>query len=181
MKASLVSKMKKIKLIALDVDGVLTDGSIIICSCGCELKRFDVKDGSGMALARHVGIKFAIISGRYSKVITLRAKELKVGAVYQDVIEKIKAYNKMKKKFSLKDAEICFIGDEIIDLPIFHKCGFSAAPSDAVEEVKAAADYVCKKPGGRGAVREVINMILKSQGLWQKAVNRYLRYEKPVY
>lgn len=181
MKVSLAAKMKKIKLIALDVDGVLTDGGIVVSSDGSEVKRFDVKDGSGMALARHVGIKFAIISGRYSKVITLRSRELKVGYVYQDIIEKIKAYRDLKKKTGLNDADICFIGDEIIDLPVFNACGFSAAPADAVEEVREAADYVCKKPGGRGAVREVINMILKSQGLWRKAVNRYLRYEKPVY
>jgi 3-deoxy-D-manno-octulosonate 8-phosphate phosphatase (KDO 8-P phosphatase) len=181
MKTALTAKIRKIKFIALDVDGVLTDGGIIIAGDGSELKRFDVKDGSGISLARHVGLKFAVISGRYSKVITLRAKELKIKAVYQGVIEKLKAYNKMKKKFKLKDDEICFIGDEIIDLPVFEKCGFSAAPADAVAEIKAAADYVCKKSGGRGCVREVINMILKSRGLWQKAVNRYLRYEKPIF
>jgi 3-deoxy-D-manno-octulosonate 8-phosphate phosphatase (KDO 8-P phosphatase) len=140
-----------------------------------------VKDGSGMAMARHVGIKFAVISGRFSEVINIRAKELKVEHVYQDVIEKLNAYNDLKEKLCLKDGEICFVGDEIIDLPVFEKCGFSAAPADAVEEVKKAADYVCKKPGGRGCVREVLNMLLKEQGLWQKAVNRYLRYEKPVF
>lgn len=180
MNASLAAKLKKIKLIALDVDGVLTDGGIILSSDGAEMKKFDVKDGSGISLARHVGLKFAIISGRYSKVIAMRARELKIGAVYQDVIEKMKAYRNMKKKFGLNDTEICFVGDEIIDLPVFEKCGFSAAPADAVDEVREAADYVCKKNGGRGCVREVINMILKTQGLWKTAVNRYLRYEKPV-
>ena len=181
MNAKTAAKLKKIKLVALDVDGVLTDGGIIINSDGTETKKFDVKDGSGISLARHVGMKFAVISGRFSEVISIRAKELKIADVYQDVIEKLNAYNDLKEKHCLKDDEICFIGDEIIDLPVFEKCGFSAAPADAVDEVRKAADYVCKKPGGRGCVREVLNMILKTQGLWQKAVNRYLRYEKPVF
>jgi 3-deoxy-D-manno-octulosonate 8-phosphate phosphatase (KDO 8-P phosphatase) len=173
-------QLKKIKLMVLDVDGVLTDGGIIIGSDGTEYKNFNVKDGSGISLARHVGIKFAIISGRFSRVITLRAKELKIEAVYQDIMVKAESYEKLKKKFGLKDEEICYVGDEIIDIPVFEKCGFSAAPADAVAEVKRAADFVCRKKGGRGCVREVIDMMLKEQGLWQTAVNRYLRHEKPV-
>jgi 3-deoxy-D-manno-octulosonate 8-phosphate phosphatase (KDO 8-P phosphatase) len=179
MAAGIKAKLKRIKLIALDVDGVLTDGSIIIGSDGTEYKSFNVKDGSGISLARHVGMKFAIISGRYSKTITLRAAELKIEAVYQDIMEKLGPYEDLKKDLSLKDADICFIGDEIIDLPVFEKCGFSAAPADAVAAVKSAADYVCKKDGGKGCVREVIDMVLSAQGLTQKAKNRYLRYEKP--
>jgi 3-deoxy-D-manno-octulosonate 8-phosphate phosphatase (KDO 8-P phosphatase) len=179
MRPGIAAKLKKIKLIVLDVDGVLTDGGIIIGSDGTEYKFFNVKDGSGISLARHVGIKFAIISGRFSRVIGLRAKELKIEAVYQDVMVKAESYEELKKKFGFDDGEICFMGDEIIDIPVFKKCGFSAAPADAVHEVKKAADYVCKKNGGRGCVREVIDMILKTQGTWGRAVDRYLRHEKP--
>jgi 3-deoxy-D-manno-octulosonate 8-phosphate phosphatase (KDO 8-P phosphatase) len=175
------SKLKKIKLIALDVDGVMTDGGIIIGSDGTEYKRFDVKDGSGIALARHVGKKIAVISGRYSKVIELRAAELKIDAVYQHVIVKMEAYEELKEKFGLKDEEICFIGDEIIDMPVMEKCGFSSAPADAVAEAKKSADYICVSKGGCGCVRETIELVLKAQGLWDKAIARYLRYEKPIF
>ncbi len=179
MAASIKTKLKRIKLIILDVDGVLTDGSIIIGSDKTEYKAFNVKDGSGISLAGHVGMKFAIISGRFSEVITLRAAELKIEAVYQDIMEKLGPYEELKRDLGLKDGDICFIGDEIIDLPVFEKCGFSAAPADAVADVKKAADYACKKDGGKGCVREVSDMVLTAQGLTQKAKNRYLRHEKP--
>ena len=107
MQAKISAKLRKIKCFVLDVDGVLTDGGIIIGSNGTEYKKFDVKDGSGIALARHVGMKFAIISGRYSKVIQIRATELKIDAVYQNILVKIDAYNNIKDKFCLKDEEIC--------------------------------------------------------------------------
>ncbi|HRU39577.1 MAG TPA: HAD hydrolase family protein [Candidatus Goldiibacteriota bacterium] len=171
--------LKKVRMVCVDVDGVLTDGGIIIASDGSELKRFDVKDGTGISLGHYGGLEFSIISGRYSKVIDIRAKELKIRTVYQGAVEKISAYEDLKKKTGFKDGEICYIGDEIIDLPVFEKCAFSAAPSDAVPEVKKAADYVCKKPGGKGCVREVIDIILKASGRWEKAVSGYLRYEKP--
>lgn len=164
----------------LDVDGVLTDGGIIIGSDGTEYKKFNVKDGSGIGLAHHVGMKFAIVSGRSSKVIELRAAELKIEAVYQNILVKMEAYADLKEKFCLKDEEICFIGDEIIDIPVMDICGFASAPSDAVFETKKTADYVCKSSGGQGCVRETIEMVLKSQGLWEKAIARYLRYEKPL-
>jgi 3-deoxy-D-manno-octulosonate 8-phosphate phosphatase (KDO 8-P phosphatase) len=170
--------LKKIKFVMLDVDGVLTDGSIIIGSDGTEYKNFSVKDGTGITLGRCAGLKFGIISGRYSKVIELRAKELKCDALYQDVMVKIEAYEDFKKKSGYKDEEICFVGDEIIDIPVMEKCGFSAAPRDSVKEAIKAADYICKMDGGKGAVREVIELILCAQGLGQKAINRYLRHEK---
>jgi 3-deoxy-D-manno-octulosonate 8-phosphate phosphatase (KDO 8-P phosphatase) len=178
MAGSNAAKLKKIKFVMLDVDGVLTDGGIIIGSDSTEYKQFDVKDGTGMALGRYAGLRFGIMSGRYSRVIELRAKELKCEKVYQHVLVKLEAYEQFKKDFSLSDEEICFVGDEIIDVPVMEKCGFSAAPHDSVAEAKKAADYVCAAGGGRGAVREVIELILKARGLWQKAVDRYLRHEK---
>ncbi|MEI7640304.1 MAG: HAD hydrolase family protein [bacterium] len=169
------SKIKKITFIILDVDGVLSDGSIIIASDGTEIKSFNVRDGAGVALAQYVGIKFAIITGRASKAITLRAKELKIDDLHQDIMEKAKTYEEIKIKHGLKDENICYVGDDVIDLPVFKRCGFSACPKDAVKEVAVLADYVCKIKGGRGCVREVIEVILKKQGLWEKALRKYLR------
>lgn len=171
-------KIKDIKFVMLDVDGVLTDGSIIMGSDGTEYKSFSVKDGTGITLGRLAGLKFGIISGRYSKVIEYRAAELKCEAVYQDVGEKIKAYEDFKKKSGFSDAQICFVGDEMINIPVMEKCGFSAAPSDAVRQAKASADYICRATGGRGAVREVVELILNAQGLMKQAQNRYLGHEK---
>ena len=128
MAGKLAAKLKKIKLFVLDVDGVMTDGSIILGSDGTEYKAFNVKDGSGISIARYAGMKFAILSGRYSKVIDTRAEELKIDAVYQNVLIKAEVYEDIKDKFCLKDEEICFVGDEIIDIPVMNKCGFSSAP-----------------------------------------------------
>jgi 3-deoxy-D-manno-octulosonate 8-phosphate phosphatase (KDO 8-P phosphatase) len=179
MRKKLFNKLKKIKLIIFDVDGVLTDGRIIIGSNNTEYKNFNVRDGTGVTLGRYAGLEFAIISGRYSKTISIRAKELGIKYVFQNVVEKIKAYEKLKKKVKLNDDEICFIGDEIIDIPIMEKCGFSAAPKDCTEEIKICADYICKHKGGEGCAREVIELIIKARGLWNKTISIYLRsYEK---
>ncbi|MCX7698259.1 MAG: HAD hydrolase family protein [Candidatus Goldbacteria bacterium] len=175
MKKQLLKKLKKIKLVIFDVDGVLTDGKIVIGSDKTEYKNFNVRDGTGVTLGHYAGLIFAIISGRYSEVITIRAKELGIKYVYQNVIEKIKAYEHLKKRIGLKDEEICFLGDEVIDIPIMEKCGFSAAPSDCIKEIKPYADYICKNKGGEGCAREVIDLIIKARGLWKKTLSLYLR------
>jgi 3-deoxy-D-manno-octulosonate 8-phosphate phosphatase (KDO 8-P phosphatase) len=179
MNPRMQNKLKKIKFVILDVDGVLTDGKIIIGSDGTEYKNFSVRDGTAVTLGHYAGLKFAIISGRYSKVISIRAKEMNISYVYQNVKEKIKPYNDLKRKLKLNDEEICFIGDEIIDIPIMEKCGFSAVPFDGVKELKNHADYVCEKKGGEGCVREVIELIIRVRGLWKTTLAKYLRrYEK---
>ena len=170
--------LSKIKLVCLDVDGVLTDGGIIIGNNKTELKQYDVKDGTGIALGRHAGLQFAVISGRFSKAIAFRAKELKIQHVYQGALNKLGPYAELKEKLNLKDEEICFIGDEIIDIPVLRRCGFGAAPADSASEAKKASHYICKNGGGRGCVREVIDMVLKARGLWDTAVKRYLNDEK---
>lgn len=180
MKKGIKDRLNKIKAVVFDVDGVLTDGGIIIGSDGTEYKKFNVKDGSGISMLRHSGIKTGIISGRYSKTIERRAQELKIDAVYQDVILKAGAYRKFKKKFGLKDEEICFVGDDVIDLQVFNLCGFSFAPYDAVEVVKKKADYVCRLPGGGGCVREVCEMVLEARGILKEALERYLKHEKGI-
>ncbi len=177
MQNNLKKKLKKIRYVLLDVDGVLTDGKIIIGSDNTEYKNFDVKDGVGIFIAQNFNIKFAILTGRYSKVITNRAKELKIDIVYQNLNKKLDAYEDIKKKYNIKDEEICFIGDDLIDIPVMEKCGFSVAPFDAVKEVKEIADYVCRKKGGEGCVREFIEVLLRAKGIWEKSIKWYINRE----
>ena len=158
--------LKKIKCVAMDVDGVLTDGRIIMDSNGVETKNFDVQDGLGIVFLKKCGIKTAIISARPSKVVAHRAKDLKIDKVYVGVYPKLSAYESMLKKFKVLDEEVCFIGDDLADLSIMRRCGVSMAVANAVLEVKQIADYVTVRPGGRGAVREAVELILQAQGHW---------------
>ncbi len=160
---SLTPKLKKIKGIFLDVDGVLTDGSIIYGLEGQELKVFDSQDGFGIANAIKNGLRVGIITARDSEVVKRRAVELGIKDVYQGSIDKISPLEKIKKEYSLADSEIAYIGDDILDLPVLRKVGLSAAPANAVREVKMRVDYIAKASGGHGAVREVIDLILKAQ------------------
>ncbi len=165
--------IKKIKLLILDVDGVLTDGSIIYFADGDEYKIFNVKDGLGIHLAQRAGIKIAIITGRSSKAVDRRARELDIQLVYQNHKNKIPVYEQIKKDLQLKDEEIAYIGDDLTDLAVMQQVGFSVAVNDAAPDVKVIADYVTEKSGGQGAVRELIEMILKEQGLWEQATQKY--------
>lgn len=163
--AGLHNKLKRIRMIVLDVDGVLTDGSIIYGSDGTEYKHFHVHDGYGIFRARELGLQFAIISGRSSKVTTLRAKRLEIVDVHQGNNDKVSVFDKLKNKYKLQYNEVCFIGDDEFDLPLLRKVGLSVAPSDAIEAVRREVDYVTKAVGGRGAVREVIDAILNAKKL----------------
>jgi len=165
----MVEKTKMIKLVILDVDGVLTDGSLIVGDSGEEMKVFNVHDGLGITLALSVGIKVAFLSGRYSQAVANRAKDLRVEEVHQGVANKLAVYESLLKKYSLKDDEVCYVGDDLSDIPPLQKAGLSYAVPDAPEEVKKAAKRTTKNPGGKGAVREVIDLILKSAGLWEGA------------
>ncbi len=167
------SKIKKIKLLALDVDGVLTNGKIVLDNRGKELKYFDVQDGYALVQLRKSGILTAIISARSAPSVTARAKDLKIDKVYQDAYPKLDAYQKLLRDFNLKDDEICFAGDDLPDLPVLRRVGFAVAVANAVKEVKDIAHYVTKNFGGDGAVREVIEMILKGQGKWEKVLAAY--------
>jgi len=159
----IMKEAKKIKMIIMDVDGVLTDGRIILGSKGEELKNFYVQDGQGIDLALQKGLVIALISGRKSKVVERRAKELKIKEVYQDITEKIKVYRKLLKKYGLKDEEVAYIGDDLGDIPPLRKAGLAISPANGVEEVKKIAHYVTRASGGRGAVREAIDVILKTK------------------
>ncbi len=160
---SLRTKAKQIKLILLDVDGVMTDGSIILDNQGNEMKAFHVRDGRGVKLAQKAGILFGIITGRSSEVVNVRARELGITDVFQGAQDKITAYESLLAKYKLRDAEVAYIGDDDIDVSIFKRVGLAATVADADPSVKPHVDMVTKAAGGRGAVREVINLVLESQ------------------
>lgn len=161
------SRLQKIKVLILDVDGVLTDGGIIIDSNGVETKRFDVQDGFGLVFWKKCGFKSAIISARESKVVAHRANDLQIDKVFVGVYPKINAYDALIKEWNVKDEEVCFIGDDVADLKILKRVGFAVAVDNAVFEVKSIAHYVSSKTGGHGAVREIIELILKAKGQWK--------------
>ena len=165
-------RAKKVKLLILDVDGVLTDGRIVYDNFGDELKLFNVNDGLGVYLLGRAGIKTVIITAKKTKAVMKRARDMRVAAVYSNHY-KLKIYQKVLKKFRVKDEEVCFMGDDLLDFPIIKRAGFAVAPPNATEEVKNTAHYITKKHGGKGAVRELTEIILKSQGLWEKAISRY--------
>jgi len=174
-KKHIAETAKNIKLLILDVDGVLTDGSIILDNKGNEFRAFHVRDGHGIKMLIMAGIPVAIITGRRSKVVERRAKELGITEVYQKCYNKIEAYTRIKNKFSLRDNEIAYIGDDIVDLPLLKRVGLSFAVADAPDEVKAHASAVTKNRGGKAAAREVTDLILKSKGLWNKVIDGYLK------
>lgn len=170
---SLKDKLKKIKFLLLDVDGVLTDGRIIYDSRGFDSKFYDVHDGLGVSLLGRMGIKTILITAKGSKSIKPRAQDMRVEAVYENIIPKTKVYEKVVQKFCLKDEEICFVGDDLVDLSVLKRAGVAIATNNAVPEIKQVACYVTRRNGGRGAVREVAELILKSKGLWTKALEIY--------
>lgn len=163
---SVATRLKKIKVIAMDVDGVMTDGRIVYDGKGQELKFFDVQDGFAVSRARHAGLKTAVISARGCPAVKARTKDLKIDMVYLDVYPKIKGYEELLKALHVKDNEVCFIGDDLPDLEIMSHVGFAAAPANAAPEIKKIAHYVSKRSGGRRAVRDIIEKILKAQGKW---------------
>ncbi len=165
------SRILKIKLLALDVDGVLTDGKIIYDSDGREIKQFDVQDGFGIVFFQQAGFKTAIITARNSKVVEIRAKDLRVNGLYQNAYPKLKAYEQLLKDFRLKDEQVCFIGDDLVDLPVLKRVGFAVGVPNCVAEVKKCVHHMTRKSGGNGAVREVIELILKTQGKWSKVLS----------
>ncbi len=170
MGSNLVDRLCKVSVLALDVDGVLTDGKIVIDAHGEELKFYDVKDGFGIYLWHQAGLKTAIITARSSKPVEARAADLKIHLVYQDAYPKLQYYEKMLAEFGVSAEEVCFIGDDLTDLELIRRSGLGAAPANAAEEVRCAAGYVCARAGGDGAVREVIELILKAQNKWEHVI-----------
>lgn len=166
-------RLKDIRLLLLDVDGVMTDGGIIYDGNGLETKVFNVKDGHGIKMLQRCGIEVGIITGRTSQVVDFRAKELGIERVYQGALKKLESYADVKLKTGLSDAQIAYVGDDVIDVPVMRRVAFAAAPADALAEARNVAHYVTSVGGGRGAVREVCDLILKGRGLWDEVTARY--------
>jgi 3-deoxy-D-manno-octulosonate 8-phosphate phosphatase (KDO 8-P phosphatase) len=166
-------RAKKIRMVILDVDGVLTDGRIVYDANGVESKFFNVKDGHGIKLLQRAGITVAIISGRESEVVTRRAAELGIERVYQRALDKVGPYLDILEKTGLSDSEIAYMGDDLPDVPLMRRVGLAVAPADALEYVLPHAHLITGKRGGWGAVRELCDLILREQGLWESICGRY--------
>jgi 3-deoxy-D-manno-octulosonate 8-phosphate phosphatase (KDO 8-P phosphatase) len=169
----LAERAAEIELLLLDVDGVLTDGGIVYTAGGDEIKRFHVRDGSGLKFWHGLGKRSAIVSGRSSQAVSRRAAELGIAPVFQGRSDKFPAFGAVLAQTGLRPEQVCAIGDDLPDLPVLRRCGLAVAVADACPEVRAAADYVTTTPGGHGAVREAVEWLLKIQGRWPEVVAGY--------
>lgn len=156
-----------------DVDGVLTDGRIIVSNQGIETKQFHIRDGMGIRLWHKAGYRFGVISLRSSQVVKMRAAELDIGIVRQGAIDKLTTTLEILAETGLTTQQVCYIGDDLPDLPVIRAVGLGVAVADGCAEVRQAAAYVASEPGGRGAVREVIELVLKAQGRWDDVIQTY--------
>ncbi len=166
--------LKLIKLLAMDVDGVLTDGMITIGSDGTEFKTFNLLDGHGIKMWKRAGLKTALISGRESAVTKQRAKEMEIDFVYQPCQKKLDCFEKLLADSKLEPKNIAYIGDDVLDIPLVKRAGFGIAVANAVDELKNCAHYTTSRNGGNGAVREVVEYILKNTGQWSALMEHYL-------
>jgi len=161
----ILAKLKPIKLVILDVDGVLTDDTVFIGPEGMEFKRFCIADGLGIHIAKRYGIDVAFLSGRPSPATEIRARELGIDDVFQKPVDKLDYYNRLKTKYDLKDENIAYMGNDLVDVGVMKKCGLAASVPESPATVRKTADYVTAKKGGFGAVREILDMILEAQGV----------------
>ncbi len=168
-----LEKVKKIRFLVLDVDGVMTDGKVTYGANGEEFKSFNIKDGQGLKFWSRVGYGAGIITGRTSPIVERRAAELDIAHVVMDAKDKLPEFRKMLAAAGVSPDEVAMIGDDMPDVPLLRHAGLGTAVADAVQEVKEAADIVTNKKGGRGAVRELIEFILKTQGRWTSVLERY--------
>jgi 3-deoxy-D-manno-octulosonate 8-phosphate phosphatase (KDO 8-P phosphatase) len=171
---STTDKAAKIKLIVFDVDGVLTDGKILLHPDGSESKQFDIKDGTGIVWAQRFGLTVGFLSARASTATTQRAAQLGITLVHQGVSSKLDAYQQMIDGLMLEDDQVAYMGDDVLDLPVLSSVGLSAAPADAVEEVRGRVHWVSSLNGGHGAARELIELILRAQDHWSDLLAHYM-------
>jgi 3-deoxy-D-manno-octulosonate 8-phosphate phosphatase (KDO 8-P phosphatase) len=172
---ALFERALKVKLLILDCDGVLTDGRILMTADGDEMKSFDVKDGHAIVMWHRAGLRSAIISGRKSAVVQKRVKELGIHHLHEMAWVKLEPYEAILAEEGLTDEAVCYIGDDVVDIPLLRRAGLAVGVADAVDEVKVFSHFVTKREGGRGAVREVIEMILKAQGRWEELMTHYTK------
>jgi len=166
-------KAKNIRLFLVDVDGVLTDGGIVYDVEGREIKRFHVRDGHGIKMLQRAGVEVGIITGRTSEVVAVRAKELGISIVLQGAADKVAAWKEIISGKGISPLETAYVGDDIVDVPLMRRVGFAASVADAEDYVREAADFVSARSGGQGAVREIIEFVMRSSGAWEKVASRY--------
>jgi len=169
------NRARKIQLLLFDVDGVLTDGTVVIGSDGSEAKSFSIRDGLALAWAKAEGLRVGWLSGRASEATTVRAEELGIDIVVQSGPDKRPAYASIVKQLQLTDYQVAYMGDDLLDLPILGRVGLSAAPADAAEDVLSRVHWVSRMPGGRGAARDLIELVLRSRLKWDRLVTQHLR------
>ena len=169
-----MQRAEKIKLVLFDVDGVLTDGKLLLQADGSESKQFDIKDGTGIVLAQRAGLKVGFLSARLSPPTQHRAAQLGVTLVHQGVSSKIETYEHIVDELLLEDEAVAYMGDDIVDLPVLSRVGLAAAPADAAPDVRARVHWVSQAPGGCGAARELIELILRAQRAWESVLLEYL-------
>jgi 3-deoxy-D-manno-octulosonate 8-phosphate phosphatase (KDO 8-P phosphatase) len=167
------ARTKPLRLLLLDVDGVLTDGTISVSGGGDERKSFYIRDGSAILWARQAGVEVGLLSGRKSGATIKRAAELKIGIVVEGETDKRRAFTRIASAQGLSNEQIAFMGDDLLDLPVLKLAGLSGAPADASDDVRRRVHYVTQSAGGRGAVREFIELILRGRGQWDALVQRY--------
>jgi len=172
---AITGRARRIRLLILDVDGVMTDGRIILDNNGNEYKAFHVRDGHGIKMLIRAGIRVAIITGRGSKVVAIRAKELGISDVFQRCRDKSGAYSSLLRRHGLTDEEVAYIGDDIVDLPVMARVGLPVAVADADPGIRRFCQLVTERAGGRGAVREVADLLLKAQGLWEDLADEFTK------
>jgi 3-deoxy-D-manno-octulosonate 8-phosphate phosphatase (KDO 8-P phosphatase) len=170
----LAARCAAIELLLVDVDGVLTEGVIAVNDLGVETKHFHVRDGTALSLWRKAGKRAAILSGRRAAAVDVRAAELGIAPVIQGASSKLGPFRALLGDLALTPGQVCYVGDDLADLPVLSAAGLACCPSDAVEEVRRVAQVVTTARGGRGAVREVVELVLKHQGAWDRALAAYL-------
>ena len=163
-----------VRLLLLDCDGVLTDGSITPAAGGDELKTFHTRDGHGLVMLHRAGLRSGIISGRTSRLVEMRAADLGITYVRQGALDKLSVFDALLSEAAVAPAEVAYVGDDVVDIPLMRRSGLALAVADATPDTRDAAHYVTRLGGGRGAVREVCELILKAQGRWEELMKRYL-------
>jgi 3-deoxy-D-manno-octulosonate 8-phosphate phosphatase (KDO 8-P phosphatase) len=169
----LSERCQSIELILSDVDGVLTDGGVIFDNQGIEIKRFHIRDGLGIRLWKRAGHRFGIVTGRASHIVQLRAVELDVDIVRQGIDDKLPAVKQILAQQQLRPEQVCYVGDDLPDLPVLRHVGLAIAVGDGSAELREAAHYITQAQGGHGAVREVVELLLKSQNRWDDVLRKY--------
>ncbi|HET9265923.1 MAG TPA: HAD hydrolase family protein [Vicinamibacterales bacterium] len=170
---TLDEKASRVRLLLFDVDGVLTDGTVVMHADGSESKGFHIRDGAAIVWAQRAGLAVGLLSARSSGATTQRAAQLAVRIVSQGVADKLTAYEQILRSAGLEDDAVAYMGDDLLDVPVLARAGLSAAPADAVDEVRARVDWVSQAPGGRGAVRELIELVLRAQQRWDEISQQY--------